>query len=235
MTSWRKFAVVVSLTRSLSAPRRECHRSSMGRPRTRPGRERFVQKGRAPQMAIRPAIPIHQRALGQPAGAESGLVAGRAQEQQEVSRESAVVMELTSGWKLIRSCSIRLASRIIVTGAGPVVGERKRRHGAGLDPQDLAQLLGRAERQPARGADRRMDALQIDLGLVLATMRNRRPFLSLTKRFLEWAPGNAGLTGAIGDGEDRLVLERRRPRCRARQGRPESSWGKGGHVTELHG
>ena len=46
-----------------------------------------------------------------------------------------------------------------------VVDEPEGRHRAGLDAEDQAQLLGRAEGQPPGGADRLVQPLEVDAGL----------------------------------------------------------------------
>lgn len=73
-------------------------------------------------------------------------------------------------------------TRFVVDGA-------KRRDGARLDAPDLLQEFGRAEGDPPLRADCLVNPLEVDQVSSPSTSRNRRPFLSLTNRFLVWPPG----------------------------------------------
>ena len=145
--------------------------------------------------SARPSAAILARRLGQ--AHDPRLVAGRVRGSAgDPSRESPVVTVFTSGWKLIRLVRASApASRTSVTSPRAVVDEPEGRHRAGLDAEDLAQLLGRAEGEPPEAPIASCGRLRSMRGLVLGGDEEEAALLVLDEQVLRVRrPGCPALT-----------------------------------------
>jgi hypothetical protein len=117
-----------------------------------------------------------------------------------------------------------------------VVEKRERCHRARLDAERLAQQLGRAERQTPRRADRLVQPLQVDGGLVARDDEEQAALLVLEEQVLGMPARERCLDRPrLRHGEDRRVLRRLGGDAELFEEGEEIGRGGGGHGGALSG